>query len=95
LRAYLEKNWAWLGPKLSGKIHIYTGDMDTYYLSNAVYLMEEFLESTKTPYYEGVVKYGDRQPHCWGPRGKELIELSAELVTKNTPKAKDASKWRY
>jgi hypothetical protein len=95
LRHYLQKKWPQLGPKLVGKIHIYTGDMDTYYLNNAVYLMEEFLESTKNPYYEGVVKYGDRKPHCWGPRGKEVIELSAEQVIKNTPKGENTSRWKY
>ena len=32
------------GKKLEGKIHIYVGDMDNYYLNNAVYLVEDFLE---------------------------------------------------
>jgi len=39
--------------------------MDNYYLNNAVYLAEEFLESTTTPYYAGEVDYGDRAEHCW------------------------------
>jgi len=46
LRYILERDWPKLGPKLKGKIHIYCGDMDNYYLNNAVYLMEEFLESS-------------------------------------------------
>ena len=53
------------GPNLEGKIHIYAGDMDNYYLNNATYLMEEFLESTTDPYYAGLVDYGDRFEHCW------------------------------
>ncbi|TEU05378.1 MAG: hypothetical protein E3J22_05595, partial [Candidatus Aminicenantes bacterium] len=61
----LQRDWKTLGPKLKGKIHIYCGDMDNYYLNNAVYLIEEFLESTKNPYYEGEVDYGDRAEHCW------------------------------
>lgn len=80
LRYYLERNWDWLGPKLKGKLHIYVGDMDSYYLNNAVKFMEKFLESTKDPYYEGVVEYGDGKPHCWGPRGADLIMLMAEHV---------------
>ena len=32
------------GKKLEGKIHIYVGEMDNYYLNNAVYLAEDFLE---------------------------------------------------
>ena len=43
LRHILERDWKKLGPKLAGKIHIYCGDMDNYYLNNAVYLMEDFL----------------------------------------------------
>ena len=36
LRYILERDWATLGPKLVGKLHIYVGDMDNYYLNNAV-----------------------------------------------------------
>ncbi len=65
LRYILERDWAKLGRKLEGKIHIYCGDMDNYYLNNAVYLMEDFLENTTDPYYGGKVDYGDRAEHCW------------------------------
>ena len=60
----LRRDWATLGPKLRGKLHIYVGDMDNYYLNNAVYLVEEFLETAK-PAYEGEVDYGDCAEHCW------------------------------
>lgn len=82
LRYHLEKNWPRLGPKLKDKIHIYVGDMDSYYLNNAVKYMEEFLEQTQDPYYGGVVEYGDGEPHCWGPRGEDLIEKIAIQVEK-------------
>jgi len=65
LRHILERDWAEIGNSLAGKIHIYAGDMDNYYLNNATYLMEEFLESTTRPFYDGVVDYGDRAEHCW------------------------------
>jgi hypothetical protein len=65
LRYILERDWKTLGPKLEGKIHIYCGDMDNYYLNNAVYLMEDFLEKTTDPFYGGEVDYGDRAEHCW------------------------------
>ncbi len=61
----LRRDWDTLGPKLVGKLNIYVGDMDNYYLNNAVYLAEEFLESTTNPYYQGEVDYGDRAEHCW------------------------------
>ena len=90
LRHYLETNWSWIGPKLEGKLHIYTGSMDTYYLNNAVVLFEEFLEGTTEPYYDGVVVYGDREPHCWGPHHAELFGLFADHITENTPGSDDA-----
>ena len=65
LRHIMERDWTTLGPKLEGKVHIYCGDMDNYYLNNAVYLAEEFLEQTQNPYYNGEVTYGDRAEHCW------------------------------
>lgn len=65
LRYILQRDWHTLGPKLEGKLHIYCGDMDNYYLNNAVKLMEDFLESTTDPYYNGVVEYGDGFEHCW------------------------------
>lgn len=65
LRFIMERDWNTLGPKLEGKINIFCGDMDNYYLNNAVYLTEEFLEETENPYYEGTVTYGDRAEHCW------------------------------
>jgi hypothetical protein len=65
LRHIMERDWSTLGPKLEGKINIFCGDMDNYYLNNAVYLTEDFLKETQNPYYDGTVAYGDRAEHCW------------------------------
>ncbi len=65
LRYIMERDWETLGSKLEGKINIFCGDMDNYYLNNAVYLTEQFLEETQNPYYDGTVAYGDRAEHCW------------------------------
>ncbi|WP_194776395.1 alpha/beta hydrolase-fold protein [Pararhodonellum marinum] len=65
LRYIMERDWSDLGQDLEGKVHIYCGDMDNYYLNYAVYLTEAFLESTNDPYYGGEVLYGDRAEHCW------------------------------
>ncbi|HMP28111.1 MAG TPA: alpha/beta hydrolase-fold protein [Saprospiraceae bacterium] len=61
----IKRDWSKIGKSLEGKIHIYCGDMDNYYLNNAVYLVEEILNETKNPYYKGEVTYGDRAEHCW------------------------------
>ena len=107
LRYILERDWATLGPKLQGKIHVYCGDMDNYYLNNAVYLMEEFLESTDNPYYEGVVDYGDRAEHCWNgdhdrPNAisrlryhQMFIPMFVERMLQSAPEGADLESWRY
>ena len=103
----LQRDWKTLGPKLQGKINIYVGDMDNYYLNNAVYLVEAFLESTKDPYYAGDIDYGDRAEHCWNgdqTRPNALSRLryhqmyipkAVERMRKTAPLGADLSSWRY
>jgi hypothetical protein len=105
LRAILEKNWDTLGPKLRGKLHLYCGSADTYFLNDAVYRMEDFLKSTTDPPYEG--KYGDRAEHCWNGDPKQPNYLSRlhyntiylskilDRIAKTAPAGADLSSWRY
>jgi len=107
LRYILERDWAELGPRLEGKLHIYAGDMDNYYLNNAVYLTEEFLEKTTDPYYGGEVDYGDRFEHCWNGdhtvsnaisrlRYVQMFGLKwADEVKGRAPAGADLTSWRY
>lgn len=107
LRHILERDWDKLGDNLKGKIHIYCGDMDNYYLNNAVYLMEDFLESTTEPYYDGEVLYGDRAEHCWNgdpeqPNAISRLRYNSMYVPKimkriaeSAPKGADLTSWRY
>jgi hypothetical protein len=107
LRHILERDWKELGPKLTGKIHIFTGDMDSYYLNNAVYLMEEFLESTTDPYYAGEIDYGDRAEHCWNgdhENGNHISRLRyntmylpriLKRIKATAPEGADITSWRY
>ena len=107
LRYILQRDWETLGPKLKGKIHVYCGDMDNYYLNNAVYLMEEFLRSTKNPFYDGEVDYGDRAEHCWNgdhenPNAVSRLRYNTMYLPKilkrieeSAPKGADTKSWRY
>ena len=81
--------------------------MDNYYLNNAVYLMEEFLERTKEPYYNGEVDYGDRAEHCWNgdhtrPNAisrlrynQMFIKKAVERMEKTAPSDANVKSWRY
>jgi hypothetical protein len=103
----LRRDWKTLGPKLRGKLFIYVGDMDTYYLNNAVYLVEDFLTGTRDPYYAGEVDYGDRAEHCWNgdhTRPNALSRLRyhqmfipriPDQIRKNHPAGADTLSWRY
>ncbi|HEY7327195.1 MAG TPA: alpha/beta hydrolase-fold protein [Gemmataceae bacterium] len=43
IRLVLEKNWNTLAPKLAGKLHVWTGAEDTFYLEGAVKQLKESL----------------------------------------------------
>jgi len=102
----LRRDWATLGPKLRGKLRLYVGDMDNYYLNNAVYAVEEFLRSAE-PAAEAVIDYGDRDEHCWNgdhTRANAYSRLrypqmvlpwAAERMLLTAPKGADTRSWRY
>jgi enterochelin esterase-like enzyme len=111
LNAILQRDWLTLGPKLRGKLHIYVGSDDTYFLNNAVYLMEDFLNQTGTPGhgvpYEGEVRYGPRAEHCWNgdptkPNWYSRLHYNqmylpqiVERIQKTAPPGADLTSWRY
>ncbi len=104
LRHILERDWDKLKDKVRGKLHIYCGDMDNFYLNNAVYLMEDFLKKTD---YGGEVKYGDRAEHCWNGDPNQPNAISRlryntmyvprilERIEKSAPAGADLKSWRY
>ena len=103
----MKRDWPKHGNDWKGKIKIYCGDMDNYYLNNAVYLAEEILEATTDPYYDGEVDYGDRAEHCWNGDHSQPNHISrlryhrmfiprwAEEVASRAPQGADLSSWRY
>jgi hypothetical protein len=111
LDAILKKNWETLGPKLQGKLHVYVGYDDTYFLNNAVYLLEDFLKDTGKPGhgvpYEGEVKYGPKAEHCWNgdfdhPNWYSRLHYNQmyvgkilERIEKTAPAGADLTSWKY
>ena len=103
----LRRDWATLGPKVHDKLNIYVGDMDNYYLNNAVYLVEDFLEKTKNPYYAGEVDYGDGAIHCWNGDQENPLYISRlryntmyvpkimNIIKKSAPEGADLNSWVY
>jgi hypothetical protein len=104
----LRRDWSkGLGKKLEGKVSIYVGDMDNYYLNDAVYLVEDFLKMTNDPPYGGEVDYGDRAEHCWNgdhtrPNAVSrlrYVQMHAPKMLKRieatAPPGADTKSWRY
>jgi hypothetical protein len=90
----IRKNWTMIGPKIANKLHIYVGDMDTYYLNDAVERLNEFLSKADDPKFAGEVVFQRRAPHCWGPRGAELWQKLAAQVEQGAP-AGAIKSWTY
>ncbi|KAJ0401804.1 hypothetical protein ATCC90586_003432 [Pythium insidiosum] len=82
VRVKLQREWVakGLGAKLVNKLHVYVGVLDSYYLNDAVYYLEDFLESTREPYYNGTIEYGVRNgkgyEHCWTGSYDETLSMA-------------------
>jgi hypothetical protein len=88
LRYNLEKNWSRIGKDLVGKIHVYVGDMDNYYLNLAVYQLEDFLKTAVNPRSEAVFEYGrPMKGHGWQPMSNaEMVRAMARRIENTAPK---------
>jgi len=108
LTAYLQANWPALGPKMEGKIHVQVGDGDTYFLNNAVHLLQAMLNNTRNPHSDAVFQYGAGDPHCYtgGPDQYTMQENNrtwlyrvlppmVEHMKKTAPQGADVKSWIY
>ncbi|WP_394763346.1 hypothetical protein [Phenylobacterium sp.] len=103
----IQRDWKTLGPKLAGKLHIYVGRGDTYFLNNAVYFAQDTLESLKDPAWGGEVAYGAKDEHCWNgdptlPNAYTRLHYNfmylpkiLERIAKTAPAGADLTSWRY
>ncbi len=96
LRYYLQTHWKEIGPKLVGKLHVTCGRMDDFSLNVGVYYTEEFLQSTRDPYYAGSFDYGERGGHGWSPySASQLLRIMSEHITQHAPAGSDVKSWKY
>ena len=106
LRYILQRDIATLGPKLAGKLHFAVGDMDTWYLNNAVHLMQNFVDSPQNPYRVADFEYSPGKPHCYmgggdisnlesyGTLYQRIMPQIARHMTATAPTGADMS-WKY
>jgi hypothetical protein len=67
LNRHLQERWEELGPKLAGKLNVFTGRRDNFYLEQAVYELEKFLTTGKNLGYPARFEYGENGAHGWSP----------------------------
>ena len=80
IRLILERNWPTLAPKLKGKLHVYMGDEDTFYLEGATRLLKESLSALGS---DAVVEMFPGKDHglidrpLWERMNKEMAAAAA------------------
>ena len=77
LRLVLQQNWPSLGPRLRGKLRIWVGEADDYFLNEGVHLLDDFLRQADPP-AEARVEFGSRRRHGWEPHSE--TELMREMM---------------
>jgi hypothetical protein len=107
LSAIAQRDWARLGPKLNGKVHIPVGTADTYFLTDAVYFFETMAKSLENPRADFDITYGDRAEHCWNGDPTlpnylsrlhyltQYVPQIMERIEKSAPPGADLKSWRY
>lgn len=70
IRLVLERSWPSIGPRLAGKLHIYAGGVDTFYLEGAVKLLKESLAGLQS---DAVVEIIDGMPHTLHREGNAAM----------------------
>lgn len=103
----IQRDWPAIGEKLKGKIHIYVGEMDNYFLDNAVYSAEDALKKLQHPECNCEIDYGPRAEHCWNGDHTQPNYISrlryhqmfiprwAEEMKSRAPADADLTSWRY
>jgi hypothetical protein len=102
LSAILDMTWDEIGQDLAGKLHFAVGTMDNYYLNEAVYLIQDVLESKTDPPSGATFQYGFRGRHSWighSPQEPErqmtyaeFISVIADFIARNAPSGSDKTR---
>ena len=78
LKRYVENNWETLGPKLQGKLWIWMGDMDNFYLNPPMRSFDRMLKKQNNPESDAVVTFVPGTGHCQGYDQVEVLKMIAE-----------------
>jgi hypothetical protein len=85
LAVYAQSHWAEIGPNLVGKLHFYVGEMDHFYRNYGVHLFEDFLKTTRDPYYGGTFEYGSLKGDWQPMTNAQLVWMMAQSIIASAP----------
>jgi enterochelin esterase-like enzyme len=92
LQLRLRDGWATLGPLLAGRLHLFIGDADTFFLNNSLEVLKGFLDQVRHPRARAQVVFGHLQPHCWNPfTSQQLVAVVARFMQHHAPAGADTS----
>jgi hypothetical protein len=103
----LTRDWPTLGPRINGKLHIYVGEADNYFLNNAVYLVEQRFRELSNPKPEVEIDYEPRAEHCWNgdhtlPNAYSRLRYAQmfiprimDQIRQRHPAGADTVSWQY
>ncbi len=101
----LQRDWARIGPKLRGKLHVAVGLSDNFFLNSAVYRAEDFLMAAEPP-ADAEFTYGLRDEHCFNGDSttfnavsrlsytRRFLPRMAEWWARTAPPGADVSGWK-
>ena len=77
---HAQKNWTTLGPKIQGKIYVWMGDMDHFYLNMATRSFAEYLETTENPKSDATIEFTAMKGHCTEFSNKRIYKQIGERL---------------
>lgn len=80
LLLHTKENWAELGPKIEGKIYIWMGDMDNFYLNMATRSFDEYLKTTENPVSDADIIFTPTKGHCANFSHRVILEKMDEKL---------------
>ena len=85
-----------MGPKFAGRLHVFVGDSDNFFLNNGVHKLQDWMKTTQDPHYEGYFVYGAMRGHCYsGPENAaDRLKDMAQYTLSRMPAGAVAEWWK-
>ena len=85
LKHYVETHWEEIGKKLNGKIWIWMGDMDEYYLNSALRALDETFQEAKNPESDAIIEFTPMTGHCDKYNDRTVLQQIWEKIKNMLP----------